>query len=106
MPLIRVEIREGRSRVEKARLLDAIHAAGDPFVPVQVESYQEALFRVAAKIKVDPDYETEKVRCSPTCFDFVLASARWICRQISMLSRERGARRTAAPASFCRGGPD
>ena len=27
MPLIRVEIREGWSRVEKARLLDAIHAA-------------------------------------------------------------------------------
>jgi phenylpyruvate tautomerase PptA (4-oxalocrotonate tautomerase family) len=27
MPLIRVEIREGWSRAEKARLLDAIHAA-------------------------------------------------------------------------------
>jgi len=42
-------------------LIDAIHAAGDPFVPVQVVSYEEALFRVAGKIKVDPDYESEKV---------------------------------------------
>ena len=42
-------------------LITAIHDAGDPFVPVRVESYQEALFKVAGKIKVDPDYETETV---------------------------------------------
>ncbi len=42
-------------------LITAIHEAGDPYVPVRVESYQEALFKVAGKIKVDPDYETEKV---------------------------------------------
>ena len=42
-------------------LITAIHEAGDPFVPVRVESYREALFKVAGKIKVDPDYETEKV---------------------------------------------
>ena len=44
-----------------ADLIDAIHAAGDPFVPVQAVSYQKALFKLAGKIKVDPDYEAEKV---------------------------------------------
>ena len=42
-------------------LIRAIHDAGDPFVPVRVVSYAEALFRVAAQIKIDPDYETDKV---------------------------------------------
>ena len=42
-------------------LIDAIHSAGDPFVPVRVVSYEEAHFRMAAGIKIDPDYETEKV---------------------------------------------
>jgi len=42
-------------------LITAIHDAGDPFVPVRVESYDEALFKLAGKIKVDPDYEAEKV---------------------------------------------
>lgn len=42
-------------------LIDAIHAAGDPFVPVQVKSYQEALFQLAGGLKIDPDYEAEKV---------------------------------------------
>ena len=42
-------------------LITAIHDAGDPFVPVRVESYQEALFKVAGKIKVDLDYESDKV---------------------------------------------
>ncbi|MBA2434595.1 MAG: putative baseplate assembly protein [Chthoniobacterales bacterium] len=42
-------------------LITAIHDAGDPFVPVRVASYKEALFKVAGKIKVDPDYETERV---------------------------------------------
>lgn len=42
-------------------LITAIHDAGDPFVPVRVASYKEAPFKVAGKIKVDPDYETEKV---------------------------------------------
>jgi hypothetical protein len=42
-------------------LITAIHNAGDPFVPVRVVSYAEALFRVAAQIKIDPDYETGKV---------------------------------------------
>jgi hypothetical protein len=42
-------------------LITAIHNAGDPFVPVRVTSYRKALFQVAGKIKIDPDYETEKV---------------------------------------------
>jgi predicted phage baseplate assembly protein len=42
-------------------LITAIHAAGDPFVPVRAVSYQKRLFKVAGKIKVDPDHETEKV---------------------------------------------
>ena len=42
-------------------LITAIHTAGDPFVPVRAVSYQKALFRMAGKIKVDPDYEVEKV---------------------------------------------
>ncbi|HEX4666408.1 MAG TPA: putative baseplate assembly protein [Chthoniobacterales bacterium] len=42
-------------------LITAIHNAGDPFVPVRVASYEEALFKVAGKIKIDPDYESEKV---------------------------------------------
>jgi len=44
-----------------ADLITAIHAAGDPFVPVQAVSYQKALFKLAGKIKIDPDYEAEKV---------------------------------------------
>jgi len=43
-----------------ADLITAIHAAGDPFVPVQAVSYQKALFKLAGKIKIDPDYEAEK----------------------------------------------
>jgi hypothetical protein len=42
-------------------LITAIHAAGDPFVPVRAVSYQKRLFKVAGKIKIDPDYEAEKV---------------------------------------------
>ena len=47
-----------------ADLITAIHAAGDPFVPMRAVSYQKALFRMAGKIKVDPDYEVEKVLAS------------------------------------------
>jgi hypothetical protein len=41
-------------------LITAIHNAGDPFVPVLVASYVQAHFKLAGKIKIDPDYETEK----------------------------------------------
>ncbi len=42
-------------------LIIAIHDAGDPFVPIRVASYVDAHFKVAGKIKIDPDYEPEKV---------------------------------------------
>lgn len=47
-------------------LIDAIHAAGDPFVPVRAASYKKALFRLAAGIVVDPDYEAETVLAEAT----------------------------------------
>jgi hypothetical protein len=43
-----------------ADLVTAIHAAGDPFVPLRATSYQKALFKLAGKVKIDPDYEAEK----------------------------------------------
>ena len=42
-------------------LLNAIRNSGDPHVPVRVGSYRKAFFRVAGTIKVDPDYEPERV---------------------------------------------
>ncbi len=44
-----------------ADLITAIHAAGDPFVPVRAVSYQKVTFKLVGKIKIDPDYEAEKV---------------------------------------------
>ena len=44
-----------------ADLITAIHKAGDPYVPVRVDSYEEAKFKVAGSIKIDPDYEAETV---------------------------------------------
>lgn len=53
------EIEEGVLK----RLLEAIHAAGDPFVPVRAASYHQraGLFHLAARVKVDPDHESAKV---------------------------------------------
>jgi hypothetical protein len=44
-------------------LMLAMRKSGDPFVPVQVKSYKKnvALFHLAARVKVDADYETAKV---------------------------------------------
>ena len=42
-------------------LVNAIHQAGDPFVPVRVASYKSARFRVAARIAIHPDYEPARV---------------------------------------------
>src|SRR5262249_40060102 len=47
-------------------LIRSIHDAGDPFVPVRVESYDEVPFKLAGKIKVDLDYETEDVVTATT----------------------------------------
>lgn len=42
-------------------LVAAMQAAGDPFVGLRVKSYQPAYFRFAATVKVDPDFESDKV---------------------------------------------
>lgn len=42
-------------------LVSAIQKAGDPFVPIRVSSYQQALFRFGCAVKVDPDFENGKV---------------------------------------------
>jgi len=42
-------------------LLEALDAAGGPFVPVRVRSYRPASFRVAATVQVHPDHLAEKV---------------------------------------------
>jgi predicted phage baseplate assembly protein len=42
-------------------LLQALRAAGDPFVALDVQSYRPAFFRFAGKVKIDPDYETDLV---------------------------------------------
>ena len=42
-------------------LVSAMRKAGDPRVPVEVKSYRKVLFKVAAKIKVDPAYLPARV---------------------------------------------
>jgi predicted phage baseplate assembly protein len=42
-------------------LLAALQAAGDPFVSLRVKSYRPAFFRIAANVKVNPDYESDLV---------------------------------------------
>jgi len=42
-------------------LLSAMQAAGDPQVHVEVKSYQPRVFRLAAAVKIDPDFLPEKV---------------------------------------------
>ena len=49
MPLIRVEIREGRSRADKARLLDAIHAAAVEALRIPDEDRTQILTEHAAE---------------------------------------------------------
>jgi hypothetical protein len=39
----------------------SLRAAGDPFVPVRVETYRPATFTVAGTVHVHPDYEAAKV---------------------------------------------
>ena len=42
-------------------LLEALRAAGDSFVPLRIETYRQASFKVAGMVAVHPDYEKEKV---------------------------------------------
>ncbi|NMG08784.1 putative baseplate assembly protein [Brasilonema sp. UFV-L1] len=45
-------------------LLTQMQKAGDPFVSLTIKSYRPAPFRIAAKVKIDPDYLEEKVLSS------------------------------------------
>jgi len=42
-------------------LLGAIRAAGDPFVELHVKTYRPAYFRFAGNVKIDADFEADKV---------------------------------------------
>lgn len=42
-------------------LLSAMQKSGDPYIPLRVQSYRKAFFRIAANVKVDIDYKTELV---------------------------------------------
>ncbi len=42
-------------------LLSAMQKAGDPYIPIRAESYRKALFRIAVRVKLKPDYLSEKV---------------------------------------------
>ena len=38
-------------------LSTALHAAGDPFVPVRIASYREARFQLSAQLRIAPDFD-------------------------------------------------
>jgi len=42
-------------------LLTALRKAGDPYVRISIKSYKKAFFKIAGNIKVNPDYQSEKV---------------------------------------------
>lgn len=42
-------------------LLLSMNAAGDPSTPLQVTSYRQALFKLAATVKIDSDYQPDTV---------------------------------------------
>jgi hypothetical protein len=42
-------------------LMTSLKKSGDPCIPVVVKSYNKALFKLSATIKIDPDYIDEKV---------------------------------------------
>jgi hypothetical protein len=42
-------------------LLDSMKQAGDPLVPIRVQSYTPAFFLLAARIKIHPDHQDETV---------------------------------------------
>jgi predicted phage baseplate assembly protein len=45
-------------------LLAAMRQAGDPAVPLRVKSYRPAFFRLAAKLSIDPVYQSEQVQAA------------------------------------------
>ena len=61
-------------------LLAAMRAAGDPFVELRVMTYRPAYFRFAGSVKVDGDYETDKVLAAVETalrHDFAFAARRF-----------------------------
>ena len=44
-----------------AKLLKQLHKSGDPHVPIQVQSYREAKFKLAGKIKINPNFQADSV---------------------------------------------
>jgi len=42
-------------------LLAAMKDASDPYVPLSVKTYRSATFKIAVKIKINPDYDRDKV---------------------------------------------
>lgn len=42
-------------------LVAAMQKAGDRYIPLRVQSYRRALFRVKARVKIDPNYLSDKV---------------------------------------------
>ena len=48
------------------KLLAALQASGDPFVPIRVATYLSVSFRLAGTVKVDPDFESDRVLAAVT----------------------------------------
>jgi len=42
-------------------LVTAMKAAGNPYIPLRVQSYQKAFFKLGVTVKINPDYESPKV---------------------------------------------
>ncbi len=62
--LVTVAGLKGRAASSRTRtnLLAAIAAAGDPRVPVRVESYLPAFFQLSAKVRIDSAYDSDQVK--------------------------------------------
>lgn len=51
----------GTNSILYENLLKSMKAAGDPSTPLQVKSYRPALFKLAATVKIDSDYQSDTV---------------------------------------------
>jgi len=47
-------------------LIAAMQASGDPYVPLRVQTYRPAFFRLSALIVINPDYQQDKVIAAVT----------------------------------------
>ena len=45
-------------------LVTAMKGSGDPYIPLRVQTYRPAFFKLGAAVKLDPDYESQKVLAS------------------------------------------